>query len=136
MLARPDRLFQQLRAQLRGGGVEEHRVVPRCERPVQVRAEPRDTVLRGERRDLLRIAPDQDRVGHEARAVPEHHAALPPDFQDRAREVLVRAHAPGHAVHDDADAPLGHGGRYFSFARPRLWMILRSRSNCSLAHLA
>ena len=57
----------------------------------------------GELRDLLGVAADQDRVGHHAVAVRQRDAALLADRQDRAHEVLVVAHAPGDAVHDDAE---------------------------------
>jgi hypothetical protein len=46
----------------------------------------RDAVLLAERRDLLGIAPDQDRVGHHAVAVRQRHAALIADGEDRAHE--------------------------------------------------
>ena len=58
--------------------------------------------------DLGGIASDEDRVGHEAHAILQRHASLLADLQDRADEVLVHAHAPGDAVHDDADSPLRH----------------------------
>src|SRR6185436_2125814 len=54
--------------------------------------------------ELRAVAADEDRIGHEARAVLQRHAALLADFQHRADQVLVHAHAPGDAVHDDADA--------------------------------
>ena len=41
---------------------------------------------------------------------PRRHAALPDDGHDRAQQVLVRAHAAGDAVHDDADGLRGHRG--------------------------
>src|SRR6185503_16748085 len=66
-------------------------------------------VLLRQRLDLRRVAPDQDRVGHHARAVLQRHAALLADLEDRADQVLVHAHAPGDAVHDDADSSLAHG---------------------------
>ena len=59
--------------------------------------------------DLGGIASDEDRVGHEAHAVLQRHASLLADLQDRADEVLVHAHAPGDAVHDDADSFFRHG---------------------------
>src|SRR5260221_2168161 len=53
---------------------------------------------------LGRVAAHQDRVGHQARAVLERHAALAPDREDRADQVLVHSHASGDPMHDDADA--------------------------------
>ena len=63
----------------------------------------RDAVRLGERRQLVLVAPDQDRIGHHAVAVRQQHAALGADGSDGADQVLVGAHAPGHAVHDDAE---------------------------------
>jgi hypothetical protein len=57
---------------------------------------------------LLGIAPDQDRVGHDARAVPQPNPALGADRENRSNQVLVRAHPAGDAVHDDAEATLAH----------------------------
>src|SRR3954465_15127299 len=53
---------------------------------------------------LCRVAADEDRVGHQALAALERESALLANFQDRSDQVLVHAHAPGDAVHDDADA--------------------------------
>ena len=58
----------------------------------------------GERAQLALVAADEDRIGHEARAVGHRNATLLPDRDDRAHEVLVEAHASRDAVHDDADA--------------------------------
>ncbi len=108
VLARLDRLLDQLRPQLRGSGVEEHRVAFRGERRVQVRGPALHAVLAREFLDLRRVAADEQRVGHQARTVLQRDAALLPDLQDGADEVLVHAHAPGDAVHDDADSSLAH----------------------------
>ena len=45
----------------------------------------------GQRLDLGRVAPDEDRVGHQPVAVRERHAALVTDRDDRPDEVLVLA---------------------------------------------
>jgi hypothetical protein len=58
--------------------------------------------------DLLTIPPDEDRVRHQPVAVLEDHPALVSDGKDRADEVLIVAHAPGHPVHDEPNPPLGH----------------------------
>ena len=55
-----------------------------------------------------RVAADQDRVRHHAPAVGERDSALRADGADRTDEVLVRPHASGDAVHDDAEAPIRH----------------------------
>src|SRR5690349_6662130 len=49
------------------------------------------------------VAADEDRVGHQAAAVLQRHAALLADLDNGADEVLVLPHPPGHAMHDDAD---------------------------------
>ena len=59
---------------------------------------------------LRLVAADQHRVGHDSRAVLQHDAALAPDRQDRADEVLVRPHPSGDAVHHDAEAAFAHRG--------------------------
>ncbi len=56
-----------------------------------------------ERLQLGRVAPDEDRIGQDDLLVADLHPALPDDSHDRAHQVLVRAHAPRHAVHDDSD---------------------------------
>jgi hypothetical protein len=61
-----------------------------------------------QRLHLGRVAPHEQRIGHEARPVPERDAALLANLENRADEMLVHAHAAGDAVHDDADAPLAH----------------------------
>ena len=58
--------------------------------------------------ELVRVAADQDRVGHDPVAVRQRDAALLADRQDRADQMLVDAHAPGDAVHDDAKIAGGH----------------------------
>ena len=111
MLARAQRLGKQGRAHLRRAGVEEDGVVRVCERGVEIGAETGDAVGARQRLDLFGIAADEDRVGHHALAIGEHHAALVADRDDRADQVLVHPHAAGHAVHDDAKPLLSHGAR-------------------------
>ena len=59
--------------------------------------------LRGQRFQLGGVAPDEDGVGHDDLVVAELDAALLADGDDGAHQVLVGAHAPGDAVHDDAE---------------------------------
>src|SRR5574341_69679 len=115
VLAGPDRPLEEPGPQLRGGGIEEHLVFRRGERGVEVGGPARHAVLARERLDLRRVPADEQGIGHEARAVPEGDAALPADLQDRAHEVLVHAHAPGDAVHDDADASGVHAVSLWCF---------------------
>ena len=63
----------------------------------------------GELLQAVGAAPDQDRIRHHPVAVLERHTALVADGADRADQVLVHAHAPGDAVHDDAEPLLRHG---------------------------
>ncbi len=63
----------------------------------------------GELLQPVGVAPDQDRIGHHPVAILQRHAALVADRADRADQVLVHAHAPGDAVHDDAEPLLRHG---------------------------
>src|SRR6185295_6665508 len=108
VLARRDRAPDELWAKLRRRGVEEHRVVFAFQCAIQVGGPARDAVLSRERLHLRRVAPDKERIGHEPRTVLQGQPALPADLEDGADEVLVHAHAAGHAVHDDADAILAH----------------------------
>src|SRR5262249_2749887 len=108
VLAGGDRLAQELGAQLGGGGVEEQRVLAILERGVEVAGPAREPVRLRQLRKLGLIAADQDRVGHHPVAVLERDAALRADGENRADQMLVHAHAPGDAVHDDAETVLRH----------------------------
>ena len=85
------------------------RVLLVLERLVEVGGPARDAVRLGELLQPVGVAPDQDRIGHHPVAVLQRHAALVADRADRADQVLVHAHAPGDAVHDDAEPLLRHG---------------------------
>jgi hypothetical protein len=61
-------------------------------------------VFLGQFLDGVFAASGQDRVGHDGEVVADLDAALFDDRSDGACEVLVGAHAPRHAVHDDSDA--------------------------------
>src|SRR6185295_4877307 len=102
VLARRDRLLDELRAQLRGSRVEEHRIVGIPERRGKIGRPALDGMLAGESLHLLAVTPDEYRVGHEPRPVRELDAPILPYFQYRADEVLVRAHPPGDTMHDDS----------------------------------
>ena len=108
VLAGRDRLAQQLGAQLGGGGIEEQRVLLVRERGIEIGGPARDAVRLRQLRELGFVAADQDRVGHHRVAVLERDAALGADGDDRADQMLVHAHAAGHAVHDDAETLLRH----------------------------
>jgi len=88
--------------------VEEKPVVLVGERLVEICGPALDAGPSGERRELVRVAPDQDRIGHHPVTVGKQHAALLPHGNDRPQQMLVGAHAAGHAVHDDTEAPDCH----------------------------
>jgi hypothetical protein len=108
VLAGGDRAPQQPCAQLGRGGVEEDLVVRIVERGIEIEREPIEPVRLGQRLELGRVAADQKRFRDYPGAVGECDPAFRPERQDRADQVLVHAHPPGHAVHDDADPPLNH----------------------------
>ena len=71
---------------------------------------PRETAMgRRERRQLVRIAAEQHRLGDEAVAVAQRQPAFLADRQHGADQVLVGAEASGDAVHRDAQRSCGHG---------------------------
>ena len=117
VLAGADRLRQQLRPHLRRAGVEEDGVV-------LVRPAPRRGRCPSARcRAPWRAPRSSRRCGRSGsgRASPGRRwrASTPPcgaDRADRADQVLVHAHAPGDAVHDDSESL---GGHRVAFARMR-----------------
>ena len=56
----------------------------------------------GERCDFFCIAANQNRIGHDFVAIGQLHAALRANRTNGANQMLIHAHAPGDAVHDDA----------------------------------
>ena len=108
VLAGGERLPDQLGPHLRRAGIEEELVLAVGERGGEVRRPALDLVPLRQRLDLLRVAPDQDRIGHHPVAVRQRHAAIGADGEDGADQMLVRPHAPADAVHDDAEPARGH----------------------------
>jgi hypothetical protein len=108
MLAGGDRLANTIGAHGRGLSVEVDRVVGVGQALGQVGAPALDAVCMRQRAQLGLTAPNQHRVGIERVAIGKRHAALFADADDRANQVLVGAHSPGYAIHDDADSLLGH----------------------------
>ncbi len=78
-----------------------------AERRVEVGRPVADSVRRGERGELAGVAAHEEEVGDDAPSVGQRHAALVADGEERPREMLVRPHPPGGAVHDDAEG-VGH----------------------------
>src|SRR3954462_13772338 len=81
VLAGSDGALQQLRTQLRRSGVEED-LVSASQRGVEVCGPARYAVCSRQLLDLAGVAADEQRIGHQARAVLERHAALLSYFQD------------------------------------------------------
>src|SRR5687768_7508300 len=126
MLAGRDGALQQLGAKLRGGGVEEDFILT-LQRCTQIGGPSSNAVLFRQLLDFRGVAPHQDRIRHHARTVLQRDAALLADLEDRADQMLVHAHAPGDAVHDDAETLL-------AWRFPHL--ILRMASQSGMARLA
>ena len=95
-----------------GLGVEVDGIGGIRQRRVEVGGPLQSAGLGGQRRQLLRIAPGEQRLGHDAVARRQRDAALADDRQDRAQQVLIRSHAARDAVEDEAEgveAGLAHG---------------------------
>jgi hypothetical protein len=103
VLADRNRLGKQGRPHLRGCRVEKDGVVAVGEAGLEIAAHAGKPVRLGELRQLVLVAPNQDRIGHHAVAVRQQHAALGANGSDGARQVLICTHAPGHAVHHYAE---------------------------------
>jgi hypothetical protein len=65
-----------------------------------------DVVALRELGELLFIATDEQRLDLHAPTVGEKYATLVANREDRAHKVLPVAHAPGSAIHDDANGRL------------------------------
>src|SRR5688572_26554639 len=102
MLTGRDGALQELGTKLRGGGVEEDFIIT-LQRCTQIGGPPGNAVLFRHLLDYHAVAPQQERILHHARTVLHPDAALLEDLEDRADQMLVHAHAPGDAVHDDAE---------------------------------
>ena len=108
MLSRIERPPDQFGTHLRRTGVEENLVIGVGKRSIEVCSPPRHVMFLSKPLNLLAIPPNEDRIHHQPVAVAENDAALVADGEDRADEVLIVAHPPGHAVHDQPNPPLGH----------------------------
>ena len=109
VLAGVDRSGEQRGAQIGGCGVEEQRVLRVGERGVEVGGPALHLVPPRQGFKFSGITADQDRIGHQHAAVTQFHPAVVADRQDAENEMLVLPHAPGDAVHDDADPSFAHG---------------------------
>jgi hypothetical protein len=67
-----------------------------------------DAVLLRERRRLVCIAADQDRIGHDAVAVRKPDATLRTDRENGADQVLIGPHPAGDPIHDDSETSRRH----------------------------
>ena len=98
-----DRTREKIGAHLRGRGIEEHRVVRVLQCGIEIGGRTFDPVTASQGRNFFCITADQDGVWHYAVAVGQRHPTLPADGNDRALKVLVEPHAPGNAIHNDAE---------------------------------
>ena len=71
--------------------------------------------------ELAFIAANEDGFGHQRDAARPCDTALRAYREYRSHQVLVRAHASGDAVHDDADALGGQSAVPFVFSEWELW---------------
>jgi hypothetical protein len=108
MLAGAYRALEQTGANLGRGGVEEHTVVRIAQGRIQIRAPAFEAVRLGQGGDLVRIAPYEDGIGHQAVAVGERYPSLLANFDDGADQMLIHAHAPVTPCMMSPDAMLRH----------------------------
>jgi hypothetical protein len=108
VLAGVDRLGQQRWPCLRGGGIEEDGVLGVGQRLVEVDGPARHIELFCQPFHLVRVAADQNRIGHHAVAIRQLDAAGIADRDDGADQMLVQPHAAGDTVHDHAEALRRH----------------------------
>jgi hypothetical protein len=57
----------------------------------------------GELGKLVRIAAHENRIGHDPIAVAQQHTAFGANGGNGTGKMLVAPHAPGHAMHHDAE---------------------------------
>ena len=108
MVAWGDRRVDQPGAKPGRGGVEKYRVIRVGERGVEIRGPAGDPVGFCQGFDFRLVSPDQDRVRHDLVAIVQRNPSLGLNYQDRAHQMLIGAHAPGAAIHDDAEANFRH----------------------------
>ena len=89
------------------GRVEIDRDVRVGETSVAVGAPFQPALRRRQRRELLRVAAEQHRLGHEPVAIPQHEPALAADRHQRA-QMLGRPEPPGRPLNDNPDIVRGH----------------------------
>ena len=106
VLAGRDRLAHARRPIAGCGAIHEDLVRP-GQRLSQVCGPAQAAVRCRQRRQPPGIAPHEQQVGHQSVAIAQLQPALRGDRQE-IRHVLRRAHAPGGAVDDDADATVAH----------------------------
>ena len=62
----------------------------------------------GQGPELVLAASGQDRIRHEHQVIAHFHTSLLDDGRNGPNQVLIRAHASGDAIQDDADTLLCH----------------------------
>src|SRR5215471_14142411 len=108
VLARRDRLRDELGPQARGRGIEIHRIVLVREGSGEIRRPALDAVRLGERFELRTVAAHQNRIGHYSTAVGQRDPSLRANRANGANQMLIRPHATSDAVHDDPESDRIH----------------------------
>ena len=122
MLPGSNRRLYTLSAQRSHLRVKVKRVIRIGERAMQVSRPAFDTMLTGDLFQFDGIAAHQDRVRNQARSIRERKTTLLPNRQNRTYQMLVQAHAPRNAVHDDPYPPIVH--------QPLLELFLQPATEC------
>ena len=108
MLASLNGFGQQGGAHLRCSGVKENSVVFVGERLVEIRAKTTDAIGLGQGFNFFSIAANQNGIGHHLVTIGQCHSTLIAHGHNRSNQVLIHAHAPCHAMHDDAKSLYSH----------------------------
>jgi hypothetical protein len=129
MLARRDGGFEGWRPFWGDLGIEVDLVLGAGEAGFQVGGPVFETVRIRQGAQPVSASADQDRLGPDDLAVTDRDAALLADCQDRAQQMLVGAHAPSDAVHDD---PEPHGRLRLTLASPLIRHLRRCCTKCGI----
>jgi hypothetical protein len=106
MFSRGDRFADPFDAAAGDLRIEINRVRRIIERGVDIGGVTDARAHRGEFLQLLFIAPDENRLGHEGFATGDLDPPLFANCEDRANEVLVGPHSPRNTIEDQADVHL------------------------------
>src|SRR5882757_3471697 len=93
---------QQGGTHLRRTTIKEYGVIWICKGRLHIFCNASNTVAAGQLPYLFSVTADQDGIGHYPISIRQSHAALFSYRHNRPDEVLVIAHAPSDAMHNDA----------------------------------